>query len=92
MQKKVISINPIIYEKKEPVAWVTAHNLPLNYVLEKAGINMILAGDSGYMVRLGFQSINPVTIDEMITIAKTARRDAPILFWLGTYHKDDIYE
>ena len=53
---------------------------------------MILAGDSGCMVQLGYKSTIPVTMDVMITMAKTAHRDAPILFRFGTYHEDDIYE
>ena len=68
---------------KEPVAWVTAYDLPFAYVSEKAGIDMILVGDSGGMVQLGYKTTNPVTMDEMITLASSARRGAQNTFLIG---------
>jgi 3-methyl-2-oxobutanoate hydroxymethyltransferase len=50
---------------------------------EKAGIEMILIGDSGGMVELGYQTTNPVTMDEMLTFAKAVRRGAPDTFIVG---------
>jgi 3-methyl-2-oxobutanoate hydroxymethyltransferase len=35
---------------------------------------MILIGDSGGMVQLGYESTNPVTMDEMIVLAKSVKR------------------
>ena len=69
--------------RKEPVAWVTAYDLPFAYVAEQAGIDMILVGDSGGMVQLGYQTTNPVTMDEMIILANSARRGAPNTFLIG---------
>ncbi len=68
---------------KEPVTWVTAYDFPFSYAAEQAGIDMILVGDSGGMVQLGYPSTNPVTMDEMITMAKAARRGAPNTFIVG---------
>ena len=62
------------------MAWVTPIYLPFTFVLDKAGIDLIIAGDSGCMVKLGYKSTIPVTMDEMITMAKTAHKDTPILF------------
>lgn len=70
-------------EAKEPVAWITAYDLPFAYAAEKAGIDMILVGDSGGMVQLGYQTTNPVTMDEMIVLARAARRGAPNTFLIG---------
>ena len=70
-------------EDKKPVAWVTAYDLPFAYVAEQAGIDMILVGDSGGMVQLGYQTTNPVTMDEMIVLARAARRGAPNTFLIG---------
>ena len=67
----------------EPVAWVTAYDLPFSYVAEKAGVDMILVGDSGGMVQLGYQTTNPVTMDEMITLSSSARRGAQSTFLIG---------
>jgi len=60
---------------------------------------MILVGDSGGMVQLGYQTTNPVTMDEMIILAKAARRGAPHTFIIGdmpqgsyeTSDRDAIY-
>lgn len=66
-----------------PVAWVTAYDLPFAYSAEQAGIDMILVGDSGGMVQLGYQTTNPVTMDEMIVLSKAARKGAPDTFLIG---------
>lgn len=70
-------------KKGEPAAWITAYDLPFAYAAEKAGIDMILVGDSGGMVQLGYPTTNPVTMDEMIILAKSARRGAPDTFMIG---------
>jgi 3-methyl-2-oxobutanoate hydroxymethyltransferase len=50
---------------------------------EAAEVDMILVGDSGGMVELGYQTTNPVTMDEMIQLAKAARKGAPNTFIVG---------
>lgn len=66
-----------------PVTWITAYDMPFAYAAEQAGIDMILVGDSGGMVQLGYKTTNPVTMDEMITLAKAARNGAPNTFIIG---------
>lgn len=70
-------------KNKKPVAWVTAYDFPFAYVAEQAGVDMILVGDSGGMVQLGYETTNPVTMDEMIVFSKAARRGAPNTFLIG---------
>ena len=70
-------------QKNEPTSWVTAYDYPFAYCAEQAGIDMILVGDSGGMVQLGYESTNPVTMDEMITMAKAVRKGAPDTFIIG---------
>jgi 3-methyl-2-oxobutanoate hydroxymethyltransferase len=67
----------------EPVTWITAYDFPLAQCAEAAGVDMILVGDSGGMVQLGYQTTNPVTMDEMITLSKAARVGAPNTFIVG---------
>ena len=67
----------------DPVAWVTAYDLPFALAAEQAGVDMILVGDSGGMVQLGYPTTNPVTMEEMIVLAKAARRGAPNTFIIG---------
>ncbi len=66
-----------------PATWITAYDLPFAQVAENAGVDMILVGDSGGMVQLGYKTTNPVTMDEMIHLAKSARRGAPETFIIG---------
>jgi 3-methyl-2-oxobutanoate hydroxymethyltransferase len=66
-----------------PAAWITAYDLPFAFVAEQAGAEMILVGDSGGMVQLGYQTTNPVTMEEMIGLAKAVRRGAPNTFLIG---------
>ena len=70
-------------KKGEPVTWITAYSYPFASAAENAGIEMILVGDSGGMVELGYQTTNPVTMDEMLTFAKAVRRGAPNTFIVG---------
>jgi len=70
-------------KKNEPISWITAYDLPFAYAAEQAEIDMILVGDSGGMVQLGYETTNPVTMDEMITLAKAARKGAPNTFIVG---------
>ena len=79
------NINDFISMKKkgEPITWITAYSYPFASAAENAGIEMILVGDSGGMVELGYQTTNPVTMDEMLTFAKAVRRGAPNTFIVG---------
>lgn len=70
-------------ETNKQITWITAYDLPFAYCAEQAGIDMILVGDSGGMVQLGYSTTNPVTMDEMILLAKSARRGAPDTFIVG---------
>jgi 3-methyl-2-oxobutanoate hydroxymethyltransferase len=82
---KKISLTDLVNKKKnkEMVAWVTAYDLPFASVAENAGVDMILVGDSGGMVQLGYQTTNPVVMDEMIVMAQSVRRGAPNTFIIG---------
>lgn len=68
---------------KKKVAWITSYDYPFAHTAEKAEIDMILIGDSGGMVQLGYQTTNPVVMDEMIHMAKAVRRGAPNTFIIG---------
>lgn len=65
------------------IAWITSYDYPFAHTAEKAEIDMILIGDSGGMVQLGYQTTNPVVMDEMIHMAKSVRRGAPNTFIIG---------
>ncbi len=70
-------------KKGEQVAWVTAYNFPMASLMEKAGMDMILVGDSLGMVVLGYQDTSPVTMEDSISHCQAVRRGAPNTFCIG---------
>jgi 3-methyl-2-oxobutanoate hydroxymethyltransferase len=82
MKKNILSFKKM-KDQGEPITWITAYTYPMAKSAESAGIDMILVGDSGGMVELGYKSTNPVTMDEMIVLTKAARKGAPNTFIVG---------
>jgi len=70
-------------KRSNKIAWVTSYSYPLAYMAEKAGIDMILVGDSGGMCELGYKTTNPVTMNEMLGFCKAVLRGAPNTFIIG---------
>ncbi len=75
----------------EKIFQVTAVDYPTAQLVDRAGIDCILIGDSLGMTALGYASTVPVTMDEMIYHARAISRAAPraILVGdlpLGAYH------
>lgn len=65
-----------IFEKKgkEKIAALTAYDFPFARILDEAGMDIILVGDSVGMVLLGYDSTLPVTMREMIHHTKAVAR------------------
>ncbi|GAB3294647.1 3-methyl-2-oxobutanoate hydroxymethyltransferase [Epidermidibacterium keratini] len=60
--------------ERQPVAMITAYDFPTALAVDEAGVDIVLVGDSGAMTVLGYDSTVPVTVDEMLTLTKAARR------------------
>jgi 3-methyl-2-oxobutanoate hydroxymethyltransferase len=58
----------------EPIVMVTAYDHPSAQVVEEAGVDIALVGDTAAMTVLGHSSTTPVTLDEMIVLTAAVRR------------------
>src|SRR6478609_1178290 len=77
---------PRIFEKKrlgEPIVMVTAYDYPSARAAEAAGVDLVLVGDSGAMTVLGYDSTVPVTLDELLVLARAVRRGLRTPFMVG---------
>lgn len=77
-----------------PVVMVTAYDYPGALAAEKAGVDVVLVGDSAAMTVLGYPDTNEVTVDEMLTLTCAVRRGlrAPMLVGdlpYGSYESSD---
>src|SRR5512136_1273774 len=69
--------------KGTPITWLTCYDFPTAYLQEKAGVDMILVGDSLGMTMLGYDGTLPVTMDDMIRHSAAVRRGAPNTWVVG---------
>ncbi|MBI2857725.1 MAG: 3-methyl-2-oxobutanoate hydroxymethyltransferase [Chloroflexi bacterium] len=67
----------------EKITWITAYDFPTASLVEQAGMDMILVGDSVGMVVYGYAGTMPVTMDQMICHTEAVRRGAPGTFVVG---------
>ena len=63
-------------ERGEKIAVLTAYDYTMARLLDRAGIDVILVGDSVGMVVLGFDNTLPVTLDMMIHHTRAVSRGA----------------
>ena len=67
----------------EPIVMVTAYDHPGAQIVEAAGVDVVLVGDSAAMTVLGYDSTVPVTIDEMLMLTKAVRRGLSVPLLVG---------
>ena len=61
-------------QKGLKITALTAYDAPTAALLNEAGVDLILVGDSVGMVKLGYESTLPVTMDEMVHHVKAVKR------------------
>jgi len=83
MPKKTVLDFREMKKKGEKITYLTAYDFPMASFCEKAGIDMILVGDSAGMVVHGYSGTVPMTMDQMIEHSEIVRRGAPNTFIIG---------
>ncbi|MGC9028562.1 MAG: 3-methyl-2-oxobutanoate hydroxymethyltransferase [Desulfomonilaceae bacterium] len=70
-------------KRREPMTFLTAYDYPFAMLEQRAGIDVVLVGDSMGMVVFGYESTLPVTMDLMIPHVKAVRLGAPEVYLVG---------
>lgn len=73
MHKSVLDILKMKKEKKK-ISVITSYDYTLASLCDKAGIDVLLVGDSAGMVMLGYESTIPVTVDQMCMFTEAVSR------------------
>src|SRR4030043_928710 len=71
-----ITIHDLLRKKREQkkITMLTAYDYPFARIVDEAGIDAIIVGDSVAMVVQGFENTLPVSMDEMIYHTKIVSR------------------
>jgi 3-methyl-2-oxobutanoate hydroxymethyltransferase len=94
-ERKKLSAAAILERKRGPkLSMLTAYDYPIARLVESAGVDIILVGDSLGMVVLGYDSTVPVTIDDILHHTRAVVRGAPNTHVVAdmpflTYHLSD---
>jgi 3-methyl-2-oxobutanoate hydroxymethyltransferase len=60
--------------ERRPIVMVTAYDHPTAEIVDDAGVDIVLVGDSAANVVLGYDSTVPVTVDELLVLVRAVHR------------------
>jgi len=81
--KVTVSTLATLKARKQPAVFVTAYDYPTATFAERAGVDMILVGDSAAMTMLGHPNTLGVTVDDMLVFIKAVTRATKRTFVVG---------
>jgi len=61
-------------EAGEAIVMITAYDVAVATLVDAAGVDVVLVGDTAAMTVLGYDSTVPVTVDEMLVLTSAVRR------------------
>ena len=76
----------LLAEKKrrgERIAMITAYDYPSGRIVEAAGVDVVLAGESAATTVLGYETTRAVSIDEMLMLTRAVRRGLSTTLLIG---------
>lgn len=73
--KAKVTVDEILsMKKKRKITVLTSYDFTTANICDKAGIDILLVGDSAGMVMLGYETTTPVTMEEMLLFCKAVSR------------------
>jgi 3-methyl-2-oxobutanoate hydroxymethyltransferase len=75
-ERKPITLPRLAEMKRDgdAIVMVTAYDYPSAQIVDEAGVDIVLVGDTAAMVVLGYDATTPVGMEEMLTMAGAVRR------------------
>ncbi len=84
-ERTKVSLPQLVDMKRrgEKITMITAYTYPMGWLVDQAGIDIVLVGDSLGMTELGYKTTLPVTMDIMIAHARAVTTGCKYGFVLG---------
>ena len=61
-------------QRKEKISMITAYDYTMGSIVDQGGVDIVLVGDSASNVMCGNSTTLPITLDQMIFLAKSVVR------------------